>query len=54
MSSASDSEVANQTGVGTAEKVKNLREYVKQIVNGLNMSSDDSVEISYLRGTIRI
>lgn len=54
MSSASDSQVANQTGVGTAEKVKNLRDYVKQVVNGLNMSSDDSVEISYLRGTTLI
>lgn len=54
MASESDSQVANQTGVGSPQKVNNLREYVKQIVNGLNISSEDTVEISYLRGTICI
>ena len=48
----SENEVMRQTGLSHVAKVRSLRAYFKQIIDSLNLSSDETVEINYLRGTI--
>jgi hypothetical protein len=52
LSSKSEQDVMNEANLDSPEKVKSLRIYLKQIVNSLNLTSDETVELNYLRGTI--